>query len=326
MKKECLAVVIVFLFLGTSLIPSALSEQTHGKTIITVDDELGDADYTSIKEALNHSNPGDTIEVFSGTYYEHGINITNERISLIGIPHELGNGSDTGKPFINGQGFDDVINVNARNVTITDFHVENNGEGAYSIIGIGWGADGCVLSDNYLSNSVMSIVGCASNYSTIINNTISYSGIRDGVILGPYGHNVVSGNTIHDVDIGIDLWDSYNNLITGNKISKCYSIGIDIAGHYFNTVSYNTLEGNPIGLHLLLTKRNRIEMNNFINNTKNAYFEQGLELPGLNRWIQNYWGQSRLLPYPIFGTVFIFPWVQFDWRPAQKPYNITRMT
>jgi hypothetical protein len=38
-----------------------------------VDDEPGDADFISIKEAVNSSNPGDTIEVYSGIYYEEGI-------------------------------------------------------------------------------------------------------------------------------------------------------------------------------------------------------------------------------------------------------------
>ena len=62
------------------------------KAVIIVDDE-GDGDYTSIKEAVNNTNPGGTIEVYSGTYYECGIEIYTENITLRGIPYELGNGS-----------------------------------------------------------------------------------------------------------------------------------------------------------------------------------------------------------------------------------------
>ena len=73
MKRKCLAVGIILLFIGTGIIPSITSEQTYDKNIITVDDEPGDADFTSIKEAVNASSPGDTIEVYSGTYPEDGI-------------------------------------------------------------------------------------------------------------------------------------------------------------------------------------------------------------------------------------------------------------
>ena len=44
--------------------------------------------------------------------------------------------------------------------------------------------------------------------------------------------------------------------------------------------------------------------------------------------MQNYWNESRILPKPIFGDIliikllFIFQWIQFDWRPAKEPYDI----
>ena len=48
--------------------------------IIVVDDE-GDGDFIRIKDALNYASPGDTIEVYSGTYNEHTIKI-NKKIPL----------------------------------------------------------------------------------------------------------------------------------------------------------------------------------------------------------------------------------------------------
>ena len=109
MIRKGLAVVVILLFIGTCIIPSATSQfttskLTNGKNIITVDDEPGDADFTSIKEAVNYSSPGDTIEVYSGTYLEQGIHIVNDNITLLGIAHELGEGDDSGKPFINAEG------------------------------------------------------------------------------------------------------------------------------------------------------------------------------------------------------------------------------
>ena len=100
--KRILTIGVILLFIGMS-IPFTSSKQQSLGNVITVDDE-GDGDYTSIKEAVINSNPGDTIEVYSGTYLEQGIHIVNDNIALLGISHELGEGDDTGKPFIKGDG------------------------------------------------------------------------------------------------------------------------------------------------------------------------------------------------------------------------------
>jgi len=321
MIRKCLAIGIIFLFVGACIIPTTIS-QPVSSNIITVDDEPGDADYTSIKEAVNHSNPGDTIEVYSGTYDEHNITITEDGISLIGMPYELGNGNDTGKPFINGRGLDNVISMKARNVTITGFHIENKG-GYWTIIRIRWGADGCIISDNYLSYSGNTIVGCDSNFSKIINNTIRNAG-QYGIFLG-YNYNNVSHNFIENCPRGICFWGGDRNTIIRNRISNSSEFGIDMAGATGNIFRFNTIENNAMGLHINGVL-NRVEKNNFINNTWQARFDQGLGFTAGNRWIQNYWGRPRLLPYPIFGTVLILtPWYQFDWHPAQEPYDIPGM-
>jgi hypothetical protein len=69
---------------------------------------------------------------------------------------------------------------------------------------------------------------------------------------------------------------------------------------------------------------NHIKQNNFINNTIQAGHFHSLQFTHGDRWSQNYWNKPHKLPYPIVGRVFMFmPWVQFDWRPAQTPYEIT---
>jgi len=324
MKRKALAIGIILLFVGTGIIPSTTSLQTHGRNIITVDDEPGDADYTSIKEALNHSSPGDTIEVFSGTYYEHGINIMEDGISLIGMPYELGNGSDTGKPFINGQGLGDIVNIKARNVTITGFRIENRGEGYYCIILVGWGSDGCVISNNILRYTGNSIILCAANFSKITNNTVRDAGGLYGIMIS-YHHNTVSDNIIDNCPRGISFWGGSFNTIPRNRISNCSEFGI-VVGNNWNVFEYNTIENNAYGLLIYLASWSRIQHNNFINNTIQAGFDQGMGFTGVNRFIQNYWNRPRLLPYPVVGRVFVIvPWVLFDWRPAKEPYDIPGM-
>ncbi len=333
MKK--VGTLLIVLLIVLLILPSSTGyflEDHHpffSKHIITVDDEPGDADYTTIKEALNHSNPGDTIEVFSGTYKEHGLYITNQGISLIGIPQELGNGNDTGKPFINGQGLYHVIYVEAPNVTITGFHIENRGEGYWDIIIADFQADGLLISNNTLCYSGNSIIAWTHKYTKIINNTIGHAGIHYGICLGPWddgtGYNVVADNVIDHCPTGLLVWGDVRDTIIRNRISNSTVFGIDIAGRGWNSFQFNTIENNAYGLHIYASVLNRIKQNNFINNTRQAGFDQSLGFTGGNRWSQNYWNQPRILPYPILGTVIvIMPWVQFDWRPASLPYSVIK--
>ena len=62
--KKLLVVTVILLLIILSVIHPVVSRPSIGN-IITVDNE-GDGDYTSIKEAVNNANPGDTIEVYSG--------------------------------------------------------------------------------------------------------------------------------------------------------------------------------------------------------------------------------------------------------------------
>ncbi len=325
--KKGVVVSVILLCVSVSVIPSALSEQTSTGDIITVDDE-GDGDYTSIEEALNNSNPGDTIEVYSGTYYEHGIEIHIEGIALKGVPYELGTGDDIGKPFIDGQGKAKVIRLMAEGVTLSGFHIENGGgTHAYSIIGTSDDAHNCEISDNDISHTFMALISCGSNNNKILNNTISHSYIRQGIVMGDEArNNIISGNTISDIGTaGILLWGSHHTLVSYNKISRCNRNGIDIIGD-FNIIYRNHIEDNDEGLYIGDGIFNFVIQNNFINNLRNAYCSLKFGFyPGFsNRWINNYWDDwNGIGPKVIPGTILLFiPRPNFDWRPARKTHDI----
>lgn len=317
MKEKLISIIICVccLFSTTTGFASEIGN------IIVVDDE-GDGDFTSVKEALSFANPGDTIEVYSGTYYEYDIWINVDGISLKGIPFELGNGSDVGKPFINGEGIDIVLIFNASNITLDGFHIENKGGSHPDIIVITEIADGSIISNNDLSNTTLCFIYIESSNNKIINNTISHSLMRQGILLGePSTNNIVRGNVISDCRYGILTWGSGNNLIERNTVKNCHRIGLDV-GYYDNIVQYNTVENNPLGLYLRGTGTT-ISNNNFINNDKHATGTHGKFIWMIsNRWNGNYWGRGRILPYPIFSSVFIFPCFQFDWHPALVPNEI----
>jgi hypothetical protein len=63
--RKGLVVGIIVLFIFSAFTKMVFGQTNEDGNIIIVDDE-GDGDYTSIKEVVNHANPSDTIEVYSG--------------------------------------------------------------------------------------------------------------------------------------------------------------------------------------------------------------------------------------------------------------------
>ncbi len=80
---------------------------------ITVDDDLGMADFTTIQDAVDASEEGGTIRVSSGTY--------NESVVLFRTVKLVGSGyHDT---VINGMGSDFVVGITAAGCEITGFQL-----------------------------------------------------------------------------------------------------------------------------------------------------------------------------------------------------------
>ena len=87
-------------------------------------------------------------------------------------------------------------------------------------------------------------------------------------------------------------------------------------------INGNLISANKYGIHLEVTSFSIVKKNNFIGNERSTSFSHSF----LNRWSRNYWDRPRLLPKPIFGTIEMpskeIQWINFDWRPALKPYVI----
>ncbi len=92
--KKALSFIITLLIFYVIIIQIASPKKINIRNTITVDDEPGDAGYTSLKEAIINVNTGDTIEVYSGTYIEDEISIFISDLTISGIPNELGQGND----------------------------------------------------------------------------------------------------------------------------------------------------------------------------------------------------------------------------------------
>lgn len=327
--KRLLSIGVILLFIGMTISSSStVIEQTSSRDVITVDDE-GDGDYTTIKEALDNANPGDTIEVYSGTYYERGLDINKERITFQGMPYELGIGNDSGKPFIDGEGKDYVFLLDAMNITLNGFHIENKDGTDHDIIDTSKNADGCTISNNDLANTSICFIYVKGSNTKIINNNIRHSSFDDGICLrDPCSNCLVSGNNISNVQDGIKLWSSNHNTIIGNRVSKCSRFGIDVASDG-NHIEGNSIEDNTDGIHMYGGINNRIINNNLISNTVNVHYL--FSIPGLiitiisNRFDGNYYDDWRGFgPKLLWGLIWLLPIPCFDidWQPASEPYDI----
>lgn len=246
------------MFVGASFLPATGSIKSVEKInvvtnlisvdTITVDNE-GDGDYTRIQDAIYHANFGDTIEVYSRTYVKNVV--VDKMFNLLGVDSELGGGSDTSNPIIDGIGMGTIVKTTSDGVKIADFTIRNSGSSDAGI-------------------------HLASHCNTIEYNVITKNFC--GLKLFPSAGNQIIYNCIVDNDCdGLCLNHSYENIFTNNTISQNGNCGIMLNfSPLSNTVNSNTISDNECGMYINETSMgNIIYHTNFINNTLNAFSLSG---------------------------------------------------
>ena len=291
-------------------------------------DDDGGADYKRIKDAIDNASDGDTIFVYSGNYNERII--IKKSINLIG--------EDKNTTIIDGNDpYNKVITIDKNYVNISKFTIQNGNNG---ILGK---KNHCIIKNNIVRNCGEGIT-IDGDRNIIFNNIIIYSKYSGIYSFG--NDNIFSFNAIvFSVMRGIDNWYGWNNTFYGNYIDSIEEVGVLIADGYENTVERNHISNCEIGVGIAYCLNNKIKQNNFFNNKYNAGFYNTPSPPlnNKNTWENNYWNKPRVLPYPILGIdafappllwillvlltgiygIFLpLPNVDFDWNPAQEPYDI----
>jgi nitrous oxidase accessory protein len=348
----------------------------------------GPGNYTRIQNAINDSNDGDTVFVYtaSSPYYENIV--INKSIALIG--------ENRNTTIIDGKRIDDPLWIKASFVTVDGFTLLNGSTedlqtGILVIEKKSWQPDNpplltnihisnCIIENNRCGMRIYST--CAINVSSclirknptlgiyivassnvnindseIIHNggddyiggifirrddtigisnnvTISNCSISDNFWSGIYVmenssnieiyHNTIFENTNYGILVSESNAKIYDNQIYNNGIGELFDGGILLQDCINNVAVYdNNIEtNNQYGLYLIRSSANIITKNNFIQNKYNSYF---LHFSLLNHWNGNYWtdwvGIGPKLIIGKLGEVYI-PWFQFDWHPAQEPYDV----
>ena len=291
MKGRWIAVGMMILLVAMVMIAveSEGAERTVSPTSIH-------ADYSTIYDAMNASDPGDTIYVWDGFYEEYApwntymINITKS-LSLVG------NGTST---WINGKLNIPNFRINVSWVNISDMRITGNITTGWSGLNTGPGiyitngSNNCTISNNTITHanqalmvsSTRPFIDTPAEYIcdiTIENNTFDH--FQEGIkIIGNTSRIIVRNNTISDTfgrGIHIDSFDDggsasnitiENNLIMVNQSyvsTQNTGIFISIGGFQDNiTIRNNIIQNCYYGVIIQSGNDNVSVINNtLINNS-----------------------------------------------------------
>jgi len=246
MLSKILVMGIVVLFVVMSITP--ISGNQIDKNIIIPSSRgnilyvggSGEGNYTTIQDAIDDADSGDTVFVFddSSPYYEN-LNV-EKSINLIG--------ENKYTTQINGSGIDgkSVIKILTDYVNITSLNIENSGN-----------------SNIYIDCGIY----IRSNYSNITDNIITYN--KYGIYINFKDSNIITNNTIIDSHKnGIVLNHAKYNSISNNFIDNNERYTILLAystdNEFFNNEITNA--SNKSGIWAQFCNRNKFVGNNINNN------------------------------------------------------------
>jgi hypothetical protein len=319
MKKAIICVLVCILLILSTIIPvtgTTLSDKTSKPltmgSILYVGGS-GTNNYTKIQDAIENASDGDTVFVYSGIYCDYNADEWGGAVAYI----------------------NKSINLVGENKLTTIINGRYEGH---------WHMSGLIVAADGVNISGFTIQNCDGGHAAIQRCNCFNTTIYD---------NILKVNT-YGIEWSGGPLTLYNNIICNNYCGILYDMGAE------HSIFCNVIENNSIGIELILCiidfyhniiKTNgvgiivknclaNIHENNFINNTKQANFSNslnyflGLLVFGRRNWAYNYWSDWLVpLPKPIIGdcwykilftnAVFSFSSLQFDWHPAQEPYDIS---
>ncbi|MGB9940679.1 right-handed parallel beta-helix repeat-containing protein [Methanosarcina sp.] len=229
-----------------------------GAAVFTVGGN-GEGNYTSIQEAVNNAQNGDTILVSPGVYREN-VNV-NKELSIISST-DL-SGDTLNRTYVIGAiPANDVFSIRSNNVRISGFHIVGGPSGmdTYQEAGLYLeGVQNCSLSNNTL---VLNDVGIGLNNSqrNIFDSNVIGLG-TSGIFLSRSNENLLSNNFVVTNSKGIWMDNSTNNTLMNNTVDS-NEIGLFLGTSRMNMLEYNFISRNSNGVILANMAESNVLANN----------------------------------------------------------------
>jgi parallel beta-helix repeat protein len=168
------------------------------------------------------------------------------------------------------------------------------------------GCNNITIQEQEIFNTPIGITIIDTSYTNILNNLLNNNSDYGILMVFSYKNNISLNEVSNSLYTGIGLFNSstYNTVIW-NTISFCNYYGIMIVDSNNNIISTNTISHNGgnkkvengLGLFLYYSSSNKVVYNNFIFNTRNAFFDNSRS----TSWFGNYWNRPKILPKIILG-------------------------
>jgi len=249
-KKRVGLLVILLVSAGVLVSTATLPENVSG-SVLYVGGE-GPGNYSAIKYAVKDADPGDTIYVYWGDYYEDVI--ISKPLTLVG--------QNRVNTVIRG-----FVRIEADYVNITKFTVVNlvSEEAGIEL----YYARNCRITNTHTVESPYGIRAVASTSNLITGNLVQSYG--EGISLSDSWNNHITDNIVEYNAVGIHLLNSPGNYVVGNSVSNDYGSPIYIEYSNDVTISENNVTENEDGIHIGQSV-NTVFIDNYIhNNAFGAY-------------------------------------------------------